>query len=123
MNEQIKKLMLNLDISEEEAIELINEDKEVDKMKMADIDNDLTEEQKKNIKKAKSAVSENKKSPKSREKKIDAVKAKMITEIADCLKACGYADVEITNVHKYIDFTFDGNHYTVNLIKKNAKKQ
>ena len=47
----------------------------------------------------------------------------MIAEIADCLKACGYADVEITNVHKYINFTFDGNHYTVNLIKKNAKKQ
>ena len=44
---EIKKMMTTLKISREEAIDLIREDEEVDKMPMSEVDSDLTAEQKK----------------------------------------------------------------------------
>lgn len=45
--QQITKMMTTLKISREEAIDLIREDEEVDRMSMSEVDNDLTPEQKK----------------------------------------------------------------------------
>ena len=57
MNEnKISELMKTLDLTRDEAIELIKEDEQVDKMGMRQVNNDLTEEQKKAIKKAKGGV-------------------------------------------------------------------
>ena len=53
MDEQkILEMMKILDISRDEAIELINEDKEIDRMTVKQAESDLTEEQKKAIDKA-----------------------------------------------------------------------
>lgn len=48
---KIQQLMKSLDLTRDEAIELMEEDKKVDKMtKSSEIENDLTEEQKEGIK-------------------------------------------------------------------------
>lgn len=49
--ERIAALMKTLDLSRDEAIELLNEDKEVDRMDMGQVDNDLTASQKQAAKK------------------------------------------------------------------------
>ena len=56
MDEQkIIEMMKLLDLTREEAIDLINEDKEIDRMTVKEAENDLTAEQKKAIKKIKSS--------------------------------------------------------------------
>ena len=47
MNEEIKKIMQLLDITEEEALELLEDDKKIDKGEKMDFD--LTPEQEKNV--------------------------------------------------------------------------
>ena len=50
---RLKMIMKNLDLTEEQAKELLEEDKRIDRMrKFSDIQSDLTEEQKKVSKKA-----------------------------------------------------------------------
>ena len=44
---QIAKMMTTLKISREEAIELIREDEEIDRMSMSEVTSDLTTEQQK----------------------------------------------------------------------------
>ena len=51
MEEQILKMMKTLDITREEAIDLINEDREIDRKKDSQVDDDLSAEQKKAKKK------------------------------------------------------------------------
>ena len=52
MNAQVEKLMKALGISEEEALQLIEDDKAVDRMKDREVTSDLTLEQKRAVKSA-----------------------------------------------------------------------
>ena len=53
---------------------------------------------------------------KSRERKIDEDKQFIIRELIEAILP--FADsAEIRNAEKYIDFIYNGNHYTVNLVK------
>ena len=103
MEDKILLMMKNLDITREEAIELIEEDKKIDRMtSMKEIDNDLTDEQKEVVKKARrgSSGSKNKTTTK-REKKKDDLKASIIADIISVLNA---DDVNIINAEREIEF-------------------
>ena len=72
MTEKIAKLMKTLDLTEEEAIALIQDDLEVDRMTSTkQINSDLTEEQKKASKQARGCGRKIAEKPVKREKKVD----------------------------------------------------
>lgn len=103
MEDKILLMMKNLDITREEAIELIKEDKRIDRMtSMKEIDNDLTDEQKEVVKKARRGSSGSKhKTTTKREKKKDDLKASIIADIISVLNA---DDVNIINAEREIEF-------------------
>ena len=126
MEEKILKLMKSLDITREEALELMEEDKEVDRMtKMSDIDNDISEEQKKakkkysNVKKGVNAYGKTT----TRELKPDENKRLIISTIAKTLEENGFEDVEVTNIQKYITFKIGSEMFEIDLKRKRQSKK
>lgn len=103
MEDKILLMMKNLDITREEAIALIEEDKRIDRMtSIKEIDNDLTDEQKEVVKKARRGSSGSKhKTTTKREKKKDDLKASIIADIISVLNA---DDVNIINAEREIEF-------------------
>ena len=125
MEEKILKLMETLDLTREEAIELINEDKEVDRMKDKDVDNDLSAEHKKikkqctNVKKGVNAYGK----ATTRELKPDENKRAIIKVLEQALIDSGIAtNVEITNIQKMIAFSIGSENFEIDLKRKRAKK-
>lgn len=112
MNEkQIEKLMKSLDISREEAIQLIEDDKAIDRgAKMFDLDPELE----KGAKKARQA--ERKASaPVKREKKAKPEKAEICCAMMDGLKALGIEEFNISNPEREFVFFHNGTKYKVTL--------
>lgn len=114
---KIAEMMKLLDLSREEAIELINEDKEIDRMTVKQAESDLTDEQKKAIKKVKSGA----KSVKAvnaygktvtRERKADETKRELINILQESLKEIS-ENLEITNIERQIDFTVKGRKFRI----------
>ena len=126
MEEKILKLMKSLDITREEALELMEEDREVDRMtKMSDIDNDISEEQKKakkkysNVKKGVNAYGKTT----TRELKPDENKRLIIQTIAKALMECAeVSNLEVTNIQKYIAFSIGSEDFEIDLKRKRKKK-
>lgn len=129
MNEnRISELMRTLDLTRDEAIELIRDDEQVDKMGMKQVDDDLTEEQKKAIKKAKGGVrAVNAYGRKvTRERKENPIKASLIAEIADFLQKNSenaIENCEITNKERQIAFKIGEDSFELTLIQKRKPKK
>ena len=127
-NAQIERMMKSLGISRDEAIELLRDDEEVDKMTVKEAESDLTPEQKKAIKKAKggarSAVNAYGKKVKVTEK-TDPAKEKIIAEIAHFLneESETVTSCQITNKSREVSFTADGDNYTLTLVRHRPKKK
>ena len=113
--EMIAKHMKTLGITREEAIQLIADDEEIDRMtRTSDIDGDLTAEQRKSAKKARQA------DRKPTVYKFDTTKRKraentgkrfLIDEIKKCLENAGADSLEVTNPEREIIFTSEGTKY------------
>lgn len=129
---QITKMMNTLKISREEAIDLIREDEEVDRMSMSEVDNDLTAEQKKAKKKATNTTGDKTKRSYTftkRERKPDEVKREIIDTIAHNLdRACCGEDltspsnIQIVKPEREITFELFGESYSVTLTKHRKPK-
>lgn len=126
MEEQILKMMKTLDISRQEAIELINEDKEIDRKKDSQVDDDLSAEQKKakkkytNVKRGVNAYGKKT----ERVIKPDENKRMIINIIAKALEENGFAlNVNITNPQKYISFSIGSEEFEIDLKRKRKKKE
>lgn len=126
MEKQIEKLMKTLDITRDEAIELINEDKEIDRKSFSQIDDDLTEEQKQakkkytNVKRGVNAYGKKT----ERVLKPDENKRMIINAIAQALEKCGnIQNVNITNPQKYIVFSIESEDFEIDLKRKRKKKE
>ena len=115
--EMIAKHMNVLGITREEAIQLIADDEEIDRMtRTSDIDGDLTAEQRKSAKKARQA------DRKPTVYKFDTTKRKraentgkrfLIDEIKKCLENAGADDLEVTNPEREIIFMSEGTKYKI----------
>lgn len=121
MDEQIKTLMKNLEVSEEEAKEIIEYDKAVDKMSMTEVDSDLTPEQKEAIKKFKNVATKTAKKPfipdlKTRPRKENGTKRGIIEDIYNALNEKGYENLTIVKAEKEISFDMGGDNYSISLI-------
>lgn len=115
MIEQIAKLMKNLNISEEEAIQVIADDKAIDRGEKMSFD--LSKEQEKEAKKWKNVDTKTAKSPKKTpNRKKDEQKAQIIADLADFLSK-KYKNCEIINAEREISVQIDQISYSLTLIK------
>ena len=115
--EMIAKHMNVLGITREEAIQLIADDEEIDRMtRTSDIDGDLTAEQRKSAKKARQA------DRKPTVYKFDTTKRKraentgkrfLIDEIKKCLENAGADNLEVTNPEREMVFMSEGTKYKI----------
>ena len=115
--EMIAKHMSTLGITREEAIQLIADDEEIDRMtRTSDIDGDLTAEQRKSAKKARQA------DRKPTVYKFDTTKRKraentgkrfLIDEIKKCLENAGADNLEVINPEREIVFMSEGTKYKI----------
>ena len=100
--------MLDLGMSEEEALEVIADDREIDKgAKLFELD----PEREKASKKARRADRKPNSTPPKRERKEDTDKRVLISEIVKALAECD--KVEITNPERQIDFEFSGRKFRI----------
>lgn len=132
MNDRIMRIAKSLDISYEEAKEMIEEDKAIDRMtKTEEINSDLDEKQRKAIKKytnvgrGKSVNGVNAYGKKTKRTiKADEVKQSIIKIIAETLENCEQVDtVTITNIQKTIAFKIGADDFEIDLKRKRKKKE
>ena len=126
---QITKMMKSLDLTREEAIELIKDDMEIDKMSVKECTSDMTDEQKKAAKKATITTGEKKKTTSiKKERKKDNIKIEIISTIAQNLNRCYFdddsntvEDIAIIKPEREITFTINGEEYSITLTKHRKK--
>lgn len=121
-DEEIKTAMQKLDLSQEEAIEMILDDLETTDKKCANAEAEaLTQKAKSSgVQRQMCATGVIAKSTKKRAPRpLDVDKSDIISAIKDFLVTAGYDNVEVTNPVKYVEFDLGDGHYTVNLIRKN----
>ena len=116
---QILNAMKSLDLTREEAIEMLSADEEIDKgAKLFE----LSAEQKKVAKEMTTAGGGKHKEHKPRERKVDADKQFILLSVGDVL--CEIADGECPRKGETeISFTYKGNAYTLKLIKHRPPKK
>ena len=108
----IAKHMANLGISREDAIQLIEDDKAIDKgAKMFDLDPELE----KGAKKARQAERKISTAPVKREKKAKPEKAEICSAMMDGLKSLGVDEFTVNNPEREFVFTYNGTKYKVTL--------
>ena len=110
MEEKIQKLMKSLNISREEALELMEDDKEIDRgAKMFELPDEL----KAGAKKARQA--DRKATTTKRERKPKPEKAEICSAMMDGLRELGVEDFNITNAEREFLFVHNGTKYKVTL--------
>lgn len=112
MEEKILKMMKALDISREDAIELIMEDEEVDRMSMSKVNDDLTEEQKKASKKARSNGKKVSTEKTKRERKADEDKRFLIELLRGCIEDVA-SEFSVDNIEREINFKYNDRKFKI----------
>ena len=115
--EHIEKLMKNLDLTEEEALELIASDDEVYHMKTSALDDYLTDAQRKASKKARSSGKTTVgKTKVVREKKVDDDKVFLVKSFQNLLENLDNTEnVNVENDQKIITFIYNGRKFKIDL--------
>ena len=108
MEEKIQKLMKSLNISREEAIELMEEDKAIDRGEKL---YELPKELQAGAKKARQA--DRKKTTVKREKKPKPEKEELCSAMMDGLRELGLDEFNIINPEREFEFHKDGVRYKV----------
>lgn len=111
--EQIKKIMKNLELTYEEALEVFESDKAIDKGEKLF---ELTEEQKKASKQAtittKTRVDAYGKKT-TKEKKVNNEKIDLINILQNALEKGGAVDLQTANAEREFTFTFNNTKYKI----------
>ena len=128
---RVLRIAKTLDISYDEALEMLSEDKEIDRMKDKEVTSDISEEHKKTIKKytnvgrgreVNGVDAYGKK--KKRTVKEDEVKRMLISTIANALENLENVDtVDITNIQKTIAFKIGDDDFEIDLKRKRKPKK
>ena len=121
MVEKIKKLMASLKCTREEAIEIIECDKAIDKGERVyfDLDKDAEKQAKKWANVREKTKKTKRKAPVRKE---NATKSAIIAEIAQFLTEKGYEMVEITNKERQISFSIADEKFELTLVQKRKPK-
>ena len=112
--EQVTKIMELLQCTEEQAKQIIESDKAVDKMSVRECESDLTQEQKASAKKARQGD----RKPtvynfNTRERKTDADKRQLIALLCATVGEIADNEPTVANAERQIDFEFRGRKFRV----------
>ena len=121
--EQITRIMEGLRCDRDQAIEIMEYDKCIDKGERMEYDLDPEKEK---LAKKFANTTEHKKPfiPKldKRPRKENATKKSIITEITDFLTDKGYENISVKNAEREVEFTVGETSYSITLIQHRAKK-
>jgi hypothetical protein len=118
---QIQRIMSGLKCSREEAIEIIQADKAIDRGERMDFD--LDKETEKEAKKYANVREKTVRTPKKTPvRKENATKSQIIADIFAFLVEKGYENVNITNKERQISFKIGENDYELTLVQKRKPK-
>lgn len=123
-DEEIKTAMKKLDLSQEEAIEMILDDLETTDKKCGNAEAEaLTQKAKTSgVQRQMCSTGVIAKSKKKRPPRpLDVDKADIITAVKDFLITAGYDNVEVINPAKLVEFDLGEDRYAVDLIRRNKK--
>lgn len=120
MDKQVEFIMKQLNCSEEEAKDVIEYDKLVDKNKPTPYD--LTKEQQKVAKDMTVAKKHTVYNFQKRERKANPTKADLIKYLANVLGEYDCQNLQVVNDERMISFSVGENNYELTLIQKRAKK-
>lgn len=110
MEKEKNILMKKLNITEQEALELIEFDKDVNSGKIKD---ELTKEQKAVIKKMTNSSTHKKTERKPAPKKVVAEKEKLFLKLVDDLEMNSYEEIKILNPNREVEFLFEGKKFKI----------
>lgn len=119
---KIQKAMKNLDLTREEAIEMLQEDEEIEKHDANP--HPLTEEQEKVSKKMRAAG----RAPTAykftkRERKPNDLKREIMQTLFECVQNAAWSVPNLTNPERTIDFTIGDRSFTVSLTEHRKPKE
>jgi len=112
---EIQKMMKNLDLSREEAIQLLQDDED-------DVSVELTAEQKKVVKKMTQSDRKKETAPRKRERKVDKTKKRLLDFFRIPLEGAGGKVLSVKSETE-LEFWFDGATYNIKLVKHREKKK
>ena len=119
--DRVAELMAQLKCTKEEALEIIECDKAIDRGERVYFD--LSPEAEKQAKKyANTGTRQTNGQKTERKRKENPTKATIIAEISDFLTEKGYEMVEITNKERQIAFKVGENAYELTLVQKRKPK-
>ena len=118
---QVERIMKNLGVSKEEALEIIECDKAIDRGERVYFDLD-PEAEKQAKKYANTGTRQTNGQKTERKRKENPTKATIIAEISEFLTEKGYEMVEITNKERQIAFKVGENAYELTLVQKRKPK-
>ena len=121
-DEQIKRIMLGLKCSYDEAVEIYEDEKKVDKMTMTELKNETGEEILKVMNEMTRTGTRKTATKTTRTRKENTTKSAIISEIAKFLEENGYEAVNITNKERQIAFKVGENDYEFTLVQKRKPK-
>lgn len=118
---EIAKMMKALDLTREEAIQLLKDDAN-------DVTVELTPEQKKAVKSVTKGDRKKETTPRKREVKPDLVKREIIETVAQNLDRCFFDNtkihsIQIVNIEKEITFKVGEDEFSITLTKHRKKKK
>ena len=111
---EIKKMMKNLDISREEAIQLLQDDED-------DVSVDLTPDQQKVVKKMMQSDRKKESTPRKRERKVDETKKRLLNDFRVLVEGLGGQTISIKSETE-LEFWYEGASYNLKLVKHREKK-
>lgn len=121
---QIKKMMKRLNITREEALELLEYDEDVNKNRPTEYD--LTPEQKKIVQDMNRHCDHRKSGPREVHRKPNDLKIAIMAELAEFLRedaqGQAYEDVELTNISRMMHFKVGNKEFDLQLIEKRPPK-
>ena len=120
MEEQILNIMKNLQCSREDALDVLESDRAIDKGEETYFD--LDEEAEKEAKKYTATGTRKSAEKVERKRKENPTKATIIEEITALLTEKEYENVEITNKERQIRFNVGENTYEITLTQKRKPK-
>ena len=113
---EIQKMMKKLDLTREEAIQLLQDDAD-------DVSVDLTAEQKKVVKQMSQGDRKKETIPRKRERKANDSKIALMALLAETLKtSADVSDFVLTNAEREATFRYNGELYRITLAKPREKK-
>ena len=111
---EIQKMMKNLDLTREEAIQLLQDDED-------DVSVDLTPDQEKVVKKMTQSDRKKESAPRKRERKVDETKKQLLDAFRQSIENLGGQTMSVKSETE-LEFYFDGATFNLKLVKHREKK-